>query len=157
ERLRLFLRLCEPVAFAHRHGVVHRDLKPENVMVGPFGEVLVLDWGVARAPLAEAEKAAEIDARIASPPADSSNGTSAGAVIGTAGYMSPEQEGGDSALVEPRSDVFSLGRILAFVAAACGDEAPAPLASIVARATAPRIGERYASVSALADDVQRFL
>ncbi len=48
ERLRLFTRICEPVAFAHAHGVVHRDLKPENVMVGPFGELLVLDWGAAQ-------------------------------------------------------------------------------------------------------------
>jgi serine/threonine protein kinase len=46
ERLRLFTRICEPVAFAHAHGIVHRDLKPENVMVGPFGEVLVMDWGI---------------------------------------------------------------------------------------------------------------
>ena len=48
EKLRVFLRVCEPVAFAHAHGVIHRDLKPENVMVGPFGEVLVMDWGVAK-------------------------------------------------------------------------------------------------------------
>jgi len=48
ERLRLLLRIGEPVAFAHAHGVIHRDLKPENVMVGPFGEVLVMDWGVAK-------------------------------------------------------------------------------------------------------------
>jgi serine/threonine protein kinase len=47
ERLRIFTRICEPVAFAHAHGVIHRDLKPENVMVGPFGEVLVLDWGAS--------------------------------------------------------------------------------------------------------------
>ena len=49
ERLRLFLRVCEPLAFAHAHGVVHRDVKPDNVMVGPFGEVLLLDWGVGAA------------------------------------------------------------------------------------------------------------
>ena len=48
ERLRIFERICEPVAFAHAQGVVHRDLKPANVMIGAFGEVLVLDWGVAR-------------------------------------------------------------------------------------------------------------
>ena len=48
ERLRVFLRIAEAVAFAHAHGVLHRDLKPQNVMIGPFGEVLVLDWGLAK-------------------------------------------------------------------------------------------------------------
>src|SRR6476646_10212774 len=48
DRLRTFLRICEPVAFAHAHGVLHRDLKPANIMIGPFGEVLIMDWGLAR-------------------------------------------------------------------------------------------------------------
>ena len=68
ERLRLFLRLCEPVAFAHARGVIHRDLKPGNVMIGSFGEVVVLDWGLAKldsATYVEAEHAKEAD----SPPA----------------------------------------------------------------------------------------
>jgi len=135
ERLRLFLRLCEPVAFAHGRGVVHRDLKPENVMVGPFGEVLVLDWGVARSP-----RAAERDA-----------------VVGTAGYMPPEQERGDAASAGPWSDVFALGRVLRAVAETGGAAAPAPIRSIVERATAARPEDRYASVAALAADVERFL
>ena len=71
-RIALFLKVCDTVAFAHAHGVVHRDLKPENVMVGRFGEVLVLDWGVAAV-------------------AEESAGTDAGVVVGTPGFMPPEQ------------------------------------------------------------------
>ncbi len=150
ERLRLFLRLCEPVAFAHGRGVVHRDLKPENVMVGPFGEVLVLDWGVARSPHAPDDAGpAHRAPRVAE--------TGAGAVVGTAGYMPPEQERGDVAAVGPRSDVFALGRVLRFIVASAEADEPPPVRSIVERATAPRPEERYASVADLAADVERFL
>src|SRR5215471_6476533 len=76
ERLRLFARICEPVAFAHAHGVVHRDLKPENVMVGPFGEVLVMDFGVAQISPQSAVRDPQ------------------SAVVGTRGYMPPEQTRG---------------------------------------------------------------
>src|SRR2546425_6529057 len=78
ERLRLFLRIADPVAFAHSKGVLHRDLKPENVMVGAFGEILVLDWGLAKV-LEEAGGPA------AAP------GTGESAVLGTPRFMSPEQ------------------------------------------------------------------
>lgn len=128
-RLRLFLRVCEPVAFAHARGFVHRDLKPANVMVGPFGEVLVLDWGVAAA-----------------------TGAEPGVVAGTPGFMAPEQERGDPA--DARADVFALGRLLADLS---GPEPPRPLASVLSRATAPASGDRYVSVEALARDVTRWL
>jgi serine/threonine protein kinase len=152
ERLRLFLRLCEPVAFAHGRGVVHRDLKPENVMVGPFGEVLVLDWGVARAPRSPGRPGGDVGSGGPSPTA-----TRDGAVVGTPGYMPPEQERGEAAEAGPRSDVFALGRVLQFIVEAGGAAAPAPLRSIVARATAAGVEERYASVAALSEDVERYL
>ncbi len=130
--LRLFQRICEPVAFAHSQGIVHRDLKPENIMVGQFGEVLVLDWGVARV-LSERE----LD----------------GAVIGTKQYMSPEQSAGANAEIDGRSDVYALGRILELLLAA-----PAkPLRSIARKATAVEKDARYSSALALSEDIGRYV
>ncbi len=145
-RLRIFARICEAVAFAHAQGVVHRDLKPENVMVGPFGEVLVLDWGVARilrgAPLA--------------PP--SSIDEPLGTVLGTPGFMAPEQARGDMALVDERADVHALGAVLRHLLAPQGGRhAPAALEAVCARAMATHPGDRYASVGELAAEVERFL
>jgi serine/threonine protein kinase len=152
ERLRLFLRVCEPVAFAHARGVVHRDLKPDNVMVGPFGEVLVLDWGIARL-VGEAAPAATPAAEAAA--ARAGPGTAAGAVLGTPGYMSPEQERGEEG-VDRRADVFALGRLLRLLA---GEEALGNrrLGAIVARATAEGPHARYPDVPSLAADVARLL
>ncbi len=158
ERLRLFLRVCEPVAFAHVRGVVHRDLKPGNVMVGPFGEVLVLDWGIARL-IAEVE-AGSADAgtpREAGelPEVLREERTAAGTILGTPGFMAPEQERGDENL-DHRADVFALGALLRSLAGGL----PGPsrrLAAIVSKATASRPDERYADVPSLAADVTRLL
>jgi serine/threonine protein kinase len=153
-RLRVFERICEAVAFAHAHGVIHRDLKPQNVMVGPFGEVLVLDWGVAKV-LADPEPAA-MPALAAAPPevdADAATLTAAGTVLGTPGYMSPEQARGESA-VGVAADVYALGALLSFLA---GETPPRALAAMIARARAPRPENRYPSVGALQEDVARFL
>jgi serine/threonine protein kinase len=148
ERLRLFERACEPIAFAHAQGVVHRDLKPENVMVGGFGAVHVLDWGVAKVPgVAE--------------PADT--------VLGTRGFMAPEQAAGGGELVDSRSDVYALGAMLFELLA----DAPPPqpgadvrhllgrrrvpkrLRAICARALAVDPADRYAGAAELADDLAR--
>ena len=139
ERLRLFSKIADPVAFAHAQGVLHRDLKPENVMVGAFGEVLVMDWGLAKV-LGDADAA-------------SGRTTGESAVLGTPGFMSPEQKAGASAGVDARTDVYSLGALLQWMA---GPDAPRPLQAIARKATAVRREDRYADVPALAADVTRF-
>jgi serine/threonine-protein kinase len=130
ELLRVFMRICEAVAFAHANRIVHCDLKPENVMLGDFGEVLVMDWGVARAPGAS------------------------DLIAGTRGFMAPEQEQGSSSSIDASTDVFALGAMLRAI---LPSKIPRPLAAICAKATAPLQRDRYATARDLADDVSRWL
>jgi len=128
-RLDLFARVLEAVAFAHAHGVVHRDLKPENIMAGAFGEVFVMDWGVAQDGAPDTEPA----------------------VVGTPGFMPPEQAG--AGVVDARADVFALGAVLSQV---LGDHPPPPLAAIAAKAQHADPQARYQAVEQLAADLNRF-
>src|SRR5215469_6865610 len=117
DRLRLLLRIAEPVAFAHSRGIIHRDLKPENVMVGPFGEVLVMDWGLGKvlsAPVSESSASAGTAERPGSPRWNASS-TGHGSVLGTPGYMAPEQLRGDVVRMDQRTDVYGLGAVLSFL------------------------------------------
>lgn len=131
ELLRVFLRICEAVAFAHANGIIHCDLKPENVMLGDFGEVLVMDWGVAREP-----------------------GANDALVAGTRGFMAPEQEQGATASIGPSTDVYALGAMLRTLLPI---KLPRPLAAICAKATAAGQRDRYTTARELADDVSRWL
>ena len=153
ELLRAFLQVCDAVAFAHAAGVIHRDLKPQNVMLGAFGEVLVLDWGVAK---------------TSRPPSPAAIETTGGSAAGTPGYMAPEQLAGSP---DERADVYGLGGLLFFLLTrahpsggpesskqwAAGASVPAALRAICERARAADPADRYQSVSSMAADVANYL
>ena len=131
--LGVFERIVETVAFAHAAGIVHRDLKPSNIMVGSFGEVLVLDWGVARV--------------LAS---DST--LDAGVRVGTPGFMAPEQREGGSA--GPAADVYSLGRLLTWLVKDM--RLPIRLRAIMARCQVHLPRDRYVDARDLCEDITRY-
>ncbi|MDQ3335048.1 MAG: serine/threonine protein kinase [Myxococcota bacterium] len=169
--LRAFVDVCLAIEFAHQRGIVHRDLKPSNIMLGHYGEVYVLDWGVARV---------IGDAELAGVAIDSLEGeTQQGAVLGTPGYMSPEQMRGDE--ITPATDIYALGAILfeilvgeplhprgAAMASTMSDTIFTPASRKPDRNFAPELdaacaaalvvapGERW-SARELADAVQRYL
>ncbi len=186
ERLRLFQKVCEAVAFAHSRGVLHRDLKPENIMVGAFGEVLVMDWGLAKVLAEDAKIVAGgsliVDRGSSFKPraANNQHETQHGTVMGTPAYMSPEQKRGEIENLDQRTDVYALGVILAFLlgkrkaaitqngsedspkaqsasSTSPKQRMPKQLAAICAQAMAEDKTQRYASAQALAADVERFL
>src|SRR5438105_3928374 len=176
ERLRTlphFVNLCHAIAYAHRRGVIHRDIKPDNVMVGEFGETVVLDWGLAkpkgRADHALMKKMQEEEVQE----------TQEGMVLGTPAYMSPEQACGAISDVDEKSDVWSLGAVLyqvltglpPFTGKTAMDvivkvnsqpvvpvrelnkEAPRELAAVCEKALRKKKQERYKDAKVLADEV----
>ncbi len=113
-----FRKVCDALAFAHAQGVLHRDLKPDNIMIGEFGEVLVMDWGLAKNTKEEMGKQkVEIEATEQPDPISAfsfpiSTFTLQGSVLGTPQYMSPEQAAGEVSELDERSDIYSLGAVL---------------------------------------------
>ncbi|HWM87395.1 MAG TPA: serine/threonine-protein kinase [Kofleriaceae bacterium] len=192
ERLALvpsFLAAADAVGFAHRERIIHRDLKPANVLVGEHGETLVIDWGLAKVmgepdplDLEDIGELTDEDIAVGETISASAPGaTRAGAVLGTPGYMAPEQAAGDP--VDPRSDVYAMGATLYHLLAGAPPHtaasptdviartltgpppplaglapgAPPDLVAIVDKAMAADPDRRYPDGSALAADVRRFL
>ncbi|MFL5340533.1 MAG: protein kinase domain-containing protein [Gemmataceae bacterium] len=175
-----FVAVCHALAYAHNRGVIHRDLKPANIMLGDFGETLVVDWGLAKV-LSEEDEAA---APAAEPVADSTpaaDGTRPGSTLGTPAYMSPEQAAGQP--LGPATDVYSLGTTLyTLLTGLCPFEgrhvgevvekvlrgdcvpprqrnptAPRALEAVCLRAMARVPADRYPSAGELAAELERWL
>jgi eukaryotic-like serine/threonine-protein kinase len=169
EGLEIFTKVCDAVAYAHSLGVIHRDIKPSNVMVGGFGEVYLVDWGLARVKPDQGEPETPSQRRI---------------VLGTAAYMPPEQALGHSAVADERSDIFGLGALLYHIVTGCapypGKQRAATVAAqrtnyvptikalgdarvskrlvrIIEKAMHADPNERFASAQQLKRAVQRFL
>ncbi|MGB0578147.1 MAG: serine/threonine-protein kinase [Limisphaerales bacterium] len=182
--LRIFMAICDTIAYAHTRGVIHRDLKPDNIMVGQFGEVVVIDWGVARILNVEDRSSCVGTARVTS--IRQTDGTDtlvtlSGNIVGTPQYLSPEQACGNE-ITDGRGDVFGLGAILyeilalrpiyagtdvsqlltqareGKIAGLPPDErTPASLIPVVTRALARDAADRYATASELKDEVEAYL
>jgi len=181
EKLRLFHKVCEAAAFAHVHGVLHRDLKPQNIMVGPFGEVLVMDWGIARVRDEIGNRKDEIggmsDEERNKPNTDTpapsiTTHTSQGSILGTPSYMPPEQARGAIEEIDERSDIYGLGAILYFLLTghaprlqgdlllrprAVHSSIPRAVEAIALKAMAPARDDRYTGAEALAADIVSYL
>ncbi len=178
--------VCHAMEYAHMRGVLHRDLKPDNIMVGEYGETLVVDWGLAKAGAQIESMAETIEAPLETTSGSSTHLTEMGRAVGTPEFMSPEQAAGRLDVLSERSDVFSLGATLFCVLTGkpaidrsdkrdigqmlrhvqegrfrrlrdIRPDVPAPLEAICQKAMAVNPDDRYPSAGALGDDVERWL
>ncbi|MEO1229805.1 MAG: serine/threonine-protein kinase, partial [Myxococcota bacterium] len=137
ERLSLlphFVDLCQAIAYAHSRGVIHRDIKPDNVMIGEFGETLVLDWGVAKVRGKNDLQSHDLARAIARMKDEESARTLPGSAFGTPAYMSPEQARGQLEYIDERSDVWSLGVVLYQLLSGALPYPPGPVLHLLLRA-----------------------
>lgn len=180
--LEAMIPVCEAIAYAHNQGILHRDLKPDNIMLGEFGEVMVMDWGIARDLNDDRGSLESLDAiQVEDSELEKEGLTLDGAVIGTPGYMPPEQANGQS--VSPGADVFALGAILTTILTGAGPVrgatpfklivstikgeiesprdrhpgVPKALNAIVEKALHPQLSERFTSVEDLSRELKAYL
>jgi serine/threonine protein kinase len=187
ELLRRFQDVCNAIAYAHSRGVLHRDLKPGNIMLGPYGETLVVDWGLAK-PMGQEEESVRSTALAEGPIrlsglSGSRAETVPGSMVGTPAYASPEQVTGQLHLLKPASDVYSLGATLYCLLTGrvpfAGDDIgellgkvqrgelvrprlldpsiDPALEAVCLKAMALEPGDRYASCRALAENIERWM
>ena len=182
ELLGRFVDVCNTMAYAHGRGILHRDLKPANVMLGPYGETLVVDWGLAKVAGRPDGESPPADASLELRRASAGASTEPGSWLGTPMYMSPEQAAGRIDQLGPASDIYSLGATLynlltgktafdnpdvfTLLGKIRAGDFPPPrsvdptidpvLESVCLKAMALTPGDRYASGRALADDLQRW-
>jgi hypothetical protein len=181
ELLGAFVGVCNAVAYAHSRGVLHRDLKPQNVILGNYGEVVLLDWGLAKV-TGQADGDGDA-APVSLPTSDTTEATLQGQVLGTPAYMAPEQAEGRLGLLAPATDVYGLGAILYEVLTGkppftdpdmptllrrvihdtperprqLAVDVPAPLEAVCLKALAKKPAERFGSAKEVAGEIQRWL
>jgi serine/threonine protein kinase len=178
--LRRFVDVCNAVQYAHSRGVLHRDIKPANIIVGKYGETLVVDWGLAK-PTGRTDPGAG-ELHLSPSSSSGSAETLPGSTLGTPAYMSPEQASGDLDALGPRSDVYSLGatlyslltgrqpfegKALEILPRVRQGEFPSPrqvasqidpaLEAVCLKAMALKPDDRYENCKALADEVERWM
>jgi len=178
-----FLDVCNAVAYAHSRGVLHRDLKPGNVLLGPYGETLVVDWGLAKVVGRKETGTTGTEPTLRPPSGSGVESTLSHSALGTPGYMSPEQAAGDLDNLGPRSEVYSLGATLYYLLTnrspfpdaeiaevlaktRRGDfppvrsikhDVPRALEAICLKAMALKAEDRYASPRELAEDIEHWV
>jgi tetratricopeptide (TPR) repeat protein len=181
--IRRFLGVCDTIAYAHSRGVIHRDLKPANIMLGQYGETLVIDWGLAKRLDTTAGDARSDEVQLGHGVSPALAGTHPGAVSGTPAYMSPEQARGEGNRLSPASDIYSLGATLYCILTgrapfgegtpvavlervrrggfapprAVRNDTPQSLEAICLKAIALQPERRYATVEAMSDDLEKWL
>ncbi|MEM8668115.1 MAG: serine/threonine-protein kinase [Planctomycetota bacterium] len=180
--VRRIVEVCNAMAYAHAHSIVHRDLKPSNVMLGKYGETLVVDWGLAKQ--AETQSHEEDSLANDAVTVSSEGMTADGRFVGTLAYAPPEQLLGETAKVSHRSDIYSIGamlfeiltgrptiqkasstneallqigQVLSDGCSACNEQIPPALAAICDKAMQLEPDERYGNATALADDLENWL